>query len=702
MRTVIGPSTHSPAPAKRISVRPRLGGPAGFEVQPSDSGGRRAPQRVLGLLARSLFRVALVGLVVAACRPAPEGPRVLRLIRHTAGAQGFRLNEPIQFFFSAPLEVNSITGHSARIERSDGELAEGTWVVNGRSLRFEPRPATLPDLSDSGFQPGNRYGVVLVGFPEPDGLRARDGAPLERSFRTSIETVGGATSGSMGGAASSAETLFFDPTPYAHRLKLEAYEIDPGGDPTFVCHEPLDPRSLRSEDFEIRIHRVDERGRPETDANGWPSFGPPIKVSAQLVENGRGSGGARLKLRNPEGWIPERTYRLTLPMPPEFGLRDLGGHPVEVENLDRSGRYQDIVIAEWGATRWSPTLREEFRTTVYRSNRTLPGTDGTAHWGDDSVSIRYPRAVGTGQDGDVVLGVDEGRKDLHAITLSVPADLRCELAAGGGPTVLRTQGSMRIDGVLSRRARERPELDADGAPVLDLDGEPLFTRVSDSLVFRNEDDPHGDWNPSDPPPGRRAPGPDAAVIEESVSEFLERAQRLGRDWTVLIVGGDLWLDGSIDVEGGLLIVLGGRLRSGNPLQTDLLAHAEVLGLSSRGVGGTGAEEKGLWMDPPKVNPLIRPMRFGVYSKPLPPQGGVRRWKHYRIHGRRGSGGIVLRFEGEPNEAHPAPWIESHPTFLHGSPTLRFQLELTMPAGHEGAPWDPPQVDAIEIHWETDF
>lgn len=597
---------------------------------------------------------ALAVLCLTACGTgAPAPPERLELVQiRPKSSEGVFLNEDLVLHFSAPVDPVSITTESLRIRRLDAdgapaERALGRFEIVGDRVRFLPRPVLAPDLTDGGYLPGERYEVELRGFPSPDCVRGTDGRPLDGTLRWSFGT---ALRGEPPGP------MFDDASPErGERLRLVRRRIGAGEGLRFHCAEPLDPATVLAGDFELR---------EELDAAGETRLGAPIPLRARLVHNdlrepaGPGAAAVLELLPAPGsgaeggGGFREGVYRLRVE--PDTRLRDFGGNRVwATPPGDPWIRVQVLYREERGQ------YVESFLGPERRSLVPVPGADGTAHWGPDgALTLRFPRAAGLGRDGRVTLGGEEARADLHASRLALPARVRCELAAPG-LVVLRSQGSLWIAGDLVRGGGPGPS-------------------VADDL----------------------RPG-------EDLHAWLERAREREPAWTVLVAGGDLVVEGSIDVAGPLLLAAGGRLR----LSGSVRAQDGELWLVGEGGGLDAvatARHARLELGPPPRdgNPLVEPLRFACLSDPIPSAGVVERWLSAEVRARARLGSYRVRFLDAATDlsADPELWgLVDDPKDLRDARALRLLLELEarppVPGRRETFAWEPPIVDEVRVHWD---
>ncbi len=213
-------------------------------------------------------RVAVAGVLALTAACARGEP--LRLVACETGApDGARLNQPIVLRFSGAVDPGSVRAASVRVVRErDGAPAAGRLKVDGAVVTFLPRGPCRPDLSDGGFQRGERYRVEVPALPVLACVRAANGGLLDR---------GGAFPFTVTDAPvdAPAERLFFDADPGVAAQKELAATLR--GDRAFVrISRPLDPRSLADAAF---------RFEGPWSVSSRPTINPLFQ--AQLVENDR-------------------------------------------------------------------------------------------------------------------------------------------------------------------------------------------------------------------------------------------------------------------------------------------------------------------------------------------------------------------------------------------------------------------------------
>lgn len=381
--------------------------------------------------------------------------------------------------------------------------------------------------------------------------------------------------------------------------------------------------------------------------------GEEIEVRARLLRNSERDTGPRRAAAvieiAPQAVLQAGRHELRID--PGLRLRDFGGNPL-LWQLDPGARQEAVSVVEAGEQKGY--LVQDFLDAGDQTTPPVPGADGTARWGQGKVTIRYPAAAGTGAAGDETLTGKEERKDLHATRIALEQDDECSLTAPG-LVVLRAQGALRIRGRLARGGGGGPPMDC-------------------------------------------VPG-------ERLSAWLARAIAEDPAWTVLIAGGDLEIAGEVVTQGPLLLVAGGWIRVSGTVR----AEEKQLWLLGEGGGSSlpvTASRIELEIDPPRENPLRRPLRFAALSNPLPPWGGVESWYPAEESGSAGAGAFRVRFVRSELVFADQDWDpRPDPRQLDPPGRLRLLIELEIgPA--PGGPmaerrWDPPLVDRVRLSWERE-
>lgn len=635
------------------------------------------------------MQLVATALTSVSCGEAATPTRALhhRLTR-PANPDGVFLNEDLVFYLSDDIDRTSVTRDSVRIIAADGTQAHGTLTVDGASVRFTPDPVLAADLSDGGYRPDTQYTVEIRGFPDPAGVRGVHGEPLDSTYRWSFRTVRLSTPRTA---------LLFDDRMQDQRpvLRLfppprgavDAVLVAPRDSIYLSCNKPLDPSSVRDEDFvlrplanaqsrvEVRARLIENHPQPTTRTRL-----PGVRSSASAETWERSTRAALIELTPKQG-LAVGEYLITLAASRDgavAGPSDFSGRSA----LNYLGPLE-VHVTEAAVDTGRGVLNEEFLDTRLRSPVAVPGYDGTAHWSDTGrVEVRYPAAAGDGSQREVELSGNEARTDVHATRVHVGEGQVAALASEPGLVVLRSQGRMWIEGEITRAA-------------------PIDPRAS----------------PSDP----RAPIHGAG---RTLTDWLALVSAEKCTWTVLIAGGDLVIDGAVRVTTPLLLCAGGVIRVSGTVS----APTQQLFLLGEG-GGLRIEpserrKAELVIDPPLSNPLKVPLRLAVLSGPIPPHGEVLRWLGEEVRGSepgrgaestrgssagRSAGRWSVRYVQELTATAisderlvpvDSPQLFEVPGSLQLLITLEVDPESATPTGVARPAWDPPFVDYVRLSWES--
>ncbi len=585
-------------------------------------------------------------LIVSACSEGGDEPvRVIRLEQmrpRPEAREGVFLNEALVFHFSGDVDGSSVTSTSLSV-RPEGEStpAKGDFEIDGGRVRFVPDLGKERDLSDGGLRPGTRYEVLVQGFPAVDGVRSEAGWPLAQSARFFFRTAA---------LAEPREQIFDDSTPgVGAALRLNEAQsgpiiLDSDDSLELMCSEPLDPSTLVDGEFVLQPVAAGAE---------------PVPLDPRLRANSR-EEGAILELR-PRRLLGVGRYYLRPRAPeraglqPSITLRDFGGNqvwyplrPVERVPIDVLERGEKV----------QPEFPLSFLNDQLYSQLVVPGVDGSAYWNDiGQVTVRYPRSAGLGTDGSCELGVAESRSDIHSTSMIVPEGRTAQLLSEPGLVVLRSQGKLVVSGRLTRKAGS---------------GQPMVRHIERG---------------------------------QALSEWLKVASEEDFNWTVIVAGGDLVIEGELEVEGPLLLAAGGRIR----ITGRVRAQKGDLWLVGEGGGGDidpTASRADLELDAPFTNPLVNSLTFALLSNPVPPSGGVSRWLDpiEQAEARNGSYSIQYLPPDLPYGAPLEDWgaVDS-PRDLLDSSSLRLLIQLRVdPAGpgqKKYGLWYPPVVDDVRLIWE---
>ncbi|MDJ0974625.1 MAG: Ig-like domain-containing protein [Planctomycetota bacterium] len=164
-----------------------------------------AAQRVEGG-ARLRHTLVVLALAVALCGmtscgggkggpgPGGDGQGLVLLSFLQANVDNVALNTILQWRFSEPVNAATVTSASIQIREgpSFGRNVPGTFIVSGDVVTFEPRLASLCDLSDGAFDADTDYRVQLIGWPEEFAIQNTSGQKLDTTttwqFHTRSET----------------------------------------------------------------------------------------------------------------------------------------------------------------------------------------------------------------------------------------------------------------------------------------------------------------------------------------------------------------------------------------------------------------------------------------------------------------------------------------------------------------------------------
>ncbi|HKE02064.1 MAG TPA: Ig-like domain-containing protein, partial [Planctomycetota bacterium] len=410
--------------------------------------------------ALSVCGLILASLSAASCRPSPASP--FRLVEfRQAGSESVRLNEPLVWFFDAPVDPASIQGGGIRVveEAASGEgkpVAGRFEVVQERRVRFVPRLASEPDLSDGGFRPGRRYAVVLDGFPRASGVRSTRGQVLDRTVRLRFAAIP---------ATASDRSPFEDRTPERGPF-LTPERLSPGDPPTIIVDasglvalesdEPIRPDTLESGAFTVRY--VGNVG----DSPG-PSPVPPKLANRE--------DGARIEIRLRVPLEPNTDALLEV----SDRVTDLGGNPCEGPRtfhlIPDPESTRRLLVEDYG---------EELETEAAGAAVDTAGTATCA--GDGRLTVHWPRAAGDGHDGERAVaasGALPARLEATHLVVAEGATLSGESAARlASQAALVVEGRVAVKGASAALAPD-PE---DGI----LAGYDLVLVAGGDLVVRGE------------------------------------------------------------------------------------------------------------------------------------------------------------------------------------------------------------------------
>ncbi|HRV82662.1 MAG TPA: hypothetical protein P5218_14600, partial [Planctomycetota bacterium] len=511
----------------------------------------------------------------------------------------------------------------------------------GRWLLFWPQTVSAADLTGGGYQPGQVHRVHVEGFPALGGLRTREGVPLDKTYWIPFEVANPGPE----------DAAFLDFTPYACApiqfmalpgAPSEAVHVD---EPLrLYCGEPLDPRTLHSEDFVILRHRLSP-GPAELASE------PYCQVRASLIENRH----SELLEQHQAGAIVELVPQIPLELDPgvEYSLEVLS----TARLADYSGhrpwamRQPGAVLASY-RFRLEPIgahernhLRIDFLTRALLTSQRVPWATGEASWEPGRITVHFPKAAGTGLDGPVVWEGNCEAADLHATRLSVAASSEVTLVAPLGPVVLRSQGRSDLLGKVRREG------------------------AADQAMTP------GQWF-------ERSGG-------GSLEELVAYAQAESMPWTILVAGGDLLLEGEFVSQTPVVLAAGGRTRITGRIQCP---PGELYVVGEGGGWSRGQEPRSLplGMETPTHNPLRERQVYCLLSSVVPNWALDRyEWQSLAIGQDPGQGRTEVFFL-PPDGPIERERCVTHPRHLPLDAPLRILIQLTV---EPGGSWDPPVIDS---------
>ncbi len=618
---------------------------------------------------RPLLVLTWLGAAIStSCAPEARAPLDCLALQPDPGDAMF-LNEELVLFFNDELEPSSALGGGVRLLDREGEALDVELSVERQRLRLRPSYPIGPALDDGTLRPGEEYRLQLLGFPHPNALRARDGRPLRGSLEWSLRVAD----------PERGEQLFTDPNlgPF-ELLVLERDRLGEDEELALVSSEPLDPRSFPEGPSGLELQAPGVSG------------GPPVRLPLRGVLTRNDVDGARIELwpLSPAGdglpvSLEPRSYFLAHsdPSRPTLPWTDLGGQParllgtpanfpIEVTSRTRGPERRSLAFEFSGDEELTP----ELPARVPQAWSAAGPVDGSGARLNGHLGLRFPKAAGAGIDGDVRLeGSNAALSErIEAWRLTLAPGARAEFGERG-LVLWRAQGRLQLSGELVRRVqvpdlRPRPE-------------EPEDAWIS-RLTLAD--------------PARLAPAPEFTP-GASLTSFLAQAEADDPPWTVLIAGGDLWIDGDLDLDGPLLIVAGGRVRvTGRVRASEIWSNEPMPGV-------VPARSLPLWLDPPQYNPLAGPVIYAVSSSwlPAPPEGG--RWSGARAAAHFGHGRVRVEYIGQSGRGSQVAEFGpvDDPRFLADYERLRFTVWFELSAaGPRREPWDPPYLDRLDLLWQS--
>ena len=232
-------------------------------------------KRVLPIAALSIL--GMLACITPACGGGAGGEaagRGLALVSFSLdGVDNAVLNQVLIFNFSGAVDPASVSLASIQIREGPafGISVHGVYVVDGATVRFEPRLPTLCDLSDGGFKPDTQYRVQVIGFPEEFAVRNSAGQPLNSTATYEFHM-----------REESDPTKYADQIPGVNPMVVsntpengsQAVSVIPGNKIEIVMSENLNPCSVS--DATVLFHMYET--------------GDPLLPNAVDAPNGNASG----------------------------------------------------------------------------------------------------------------------------------------------------------------------------------------------------------------------------------------------------------------------------------------------------------------------------------------------------------------------------------------------------------------------------
>ncbi len=300
-------------------------------------------------------------------------------------------------------------------------------------------------------------------------------------------------------------------------------------------------------------------------------------------------------------------------------------------------------------------LQFDFLEASRLTEESVPWLDGLALWEPGRISVQYPLSAGSGEAGSVRLTGAPEENDLHTSVLELPEGQTVQVQGLQGPLILRSQGRMKIDGVLART------------------------------------DP-ADWGAPQTPAQWLA-----EVGQGPLTDLLTYASAAGSNWTVLVAGGDLEICGDIVSRGPVILAAGGKTTF---LGGKVRCPAGQLYVVGRGGGWAHWQESqplDVGFTQPDRNPLRQTKRYGFVTTPLISGSNKRyEWEKVRIVSDPGNGGVSVRFLSADGPIREEQLVE-HPRLLPDGVGLRMLIEISVPPG---GMWSPPLLDSIRLFVKT--
>ena len=351
---------------------------------------------------------------------------------NVGGTDGVALNKIVVFEFSERVVSSSVTPETMRVRLSPANAWQvpGTYYVDGNVVEFFPRLPNLPDLSDSGLQPGQTYEILLPGGGgQTNTLTNGDGDRLVETYQVTFAT-----------AVTASPNLFidYDPDPQPHVVaanpKHEALGVPQTLDVELTFSEPIHPATVTTSNFSLTLVE-----RPP----GNP-LSPVRPIPGQVV-------------------LTQNRESVVVRFVPDFPLADHAKYTLEVDR-----RVTDLVGNDLVPHFSEFTIRDELPVPGefvldFESGSEIHMDEDTtiASWNNDvpgALSGIFTAGAGNGSDGDfkptsnVTLNSDF-QQQYQFRTFEVPAGVTVRLT-GDYPVELLSLQTMKIDGVIDASGQD--------------------------------------------------------------------------------------------------------------------------------------------------------------------------------------------------------------------------------------------------------
>jgi hypothetical protein len=319
-------------------------------------------------------------------KPGTETATSLVLIDvSVADFDGVALNQTILFEFSELLFPDSVRPDTIQIRAGPnyGKQVPGYFRVgieeeglDTRFVRFYPQLPTLPDLSDSGFQPGTPYRIQMPGVPQITTVRNYTGDRLMNETIVNFQTA-------LTGSENLYIDNFLDP-------------LIPGVSPGVSFVNPPDGATEVSTDNPIVLTFT---RRPLNPATVNSTNITLTMVSRQGVPVGRLVPGTPV--------LEQSLERVTVTFQPTYPLADDAVYALHVDR-----RVEDLVGNDMAPFDSQFTARDEpwksaLLTVSFteKEKYTIRDEDNTtAYWNEaveNALTALFTAAGGTGKSGDL-------------------------------------------------------------------------------------------------------------------------------------------------------------------------------------------------------------------------------------------------------------------------------------------------------------